>query len=532
MAYVKPGVQVTQKQQTISPTLIAPDLPAVIIGPSYRVVEIAERTTNFTHDYGVRLGPTTTDINLFSGVTFDTTALSNLANNTNLIYVDIVGATASSIGQTLHIPPGHASVTLSTNTITITKTMLSGITTPDLWVSGFVKVGWRTLDTSLVGQMVQIESQTDVEGLIGKRVPENPAGFGASIAINNAGTAIYAVTMSGTDSDHHDDSLDLLSSQEVYAIGPVLPLTAAIAANYAAHTTARSTPTEKMERIAFGNITRTITGTASTDATTIAASNLSFANKRFFSVHPHVGYYTANRHVSTVYPSYLNAMNDSALTGIPAILEERIETSTTTYYKGQAINTAVWSGISSVRSFVFASVPITGAYWCAAAAGQVAGNVPQQGLTNLPVAGNLSRVKYSNDYFSQTNLNTIAAGGTYIIHQNSPASVPTCRHQLSTDMSSVETRELSITKTVDFVSKYLRNALISYIGRYNITSQFLSLVGMTLDGLRQNLIRDGIVTDMNILSITQSTTERDNLLVSIEIAVPYPCNYIKITLAF
>lgn len=530
MAYVKPGVQVTQKQQTVSPTLITPDLTAVVVGPAYRVVEIAERATNFTHDYGVRLTSTTTDINLFSGVTFDTSTLATIANDTDAVYVDIIGTSSSSIGEVLHIPPGHTSLSLTGNVLTVNKTLLSGITTPDIWVSGYVKVGWRTLDTSLVGQLVEIESTTDIEGLVGKRIPENPAAFGASIAMNNAGTSIYVATLSGVTEDDHSDAMTLLAGQEVYAIAPVVNLTTTIASNYATHATSRSTPTEKMERVVFGNITRTFADSPSTEATTIQASNLSLANKRYFSVHPPVGYYTSSRHVSTVHPTYLNAINGDL--GLNAILEERVDTSTTTYYKGQLINTAVWSGISSVKSYVLASIPVPGAFWCAAAAGQVAGNPPQQGHTNLPVAGGLSRVKYSNDYFTQSQLNTIAAGGTYIIHQTNPAAIPSCRHQLSTDMSSIELRELSITKVLDYVSKYIRNALVSYIGRYNLTESFIKLVGMTLDGIKQGLIKENVVTDLRVLEIKQDTSQRDTLLITLEVGVPYPVNYIKITLAF
>jgi hypothetical protein len=35
MAYVKPGVEVTQVQNTSTPVLIAPDLESVVIGQSY-----------------------------------------------------------------------------------------------------------------------------------------------------------------------------------------------------------------------------------------------------------------------------------------------------------------------------------------------------------------------------------------------------------------------------------------------------------------------------------------------------------------
>ena len=35
MAYVKPGVEVTQVQNTATPVLVAPDLEAVVVGKGY-----------------------------------------------------------------------------------------------------------------------------------------------------------------------------------------------------------------------------------------------------------------------------------------------------------------------------------------------------------------------------------------------------------------------------------------------------------------------------------------------------------------
>lgn len=35
MAYVKPGIEITQVEQSPTPTLIAPDLEAIVIGQAY-----------------------------------------------------------------------------------------------------------------------------------------------------------------------------------------------------------------------------------------------------------------------------------------------------------------------------------------------------------------------------------------------------------------------------------------------------------------------------------------------------------------
>ncbi len=542
MAYVKPGVEITQKQETVSPTLINPDLFAVVLGPAYRVVDIPEgRDTAFTHDYGVILSTGVTTIDLYSGVSFETAGLLDVDDKS--IYVDIVGTQVSVLGQTLHVPAEHTSLALNVDghTLTINTTALSGISNvaTTYWVSGHVSVGWRAVDGAIVGQALQVSSATEIEGLAGKRTPENPLGFGLGMAMANANTAIYAIGMSGITDNDHADALGIASSLECYALAPMDLLTTSQASTYATHATTRSEPTEKMERIVFGTIEQTLTGVPATDAAAIASQSAAFANKRFFSVIPHQAYYETRVHISQANPNYIE--NVLGLSGAFAILNQKITTTYTklsgrtlsaTYYRGQEITETIWQNIASTTSFINVLLPVPGYYWSAAVAGQVAGYPPQQGHTNLPLAGSLSKVKYSSDYYTQTDLNTIAAGGTYIIHQSSPSAIPTCRHQLSTDMSSIETRELNITTVVDYVSKYLRNALTPYIGRYNITPQFLNLMSMTIDGLKNKLIREGIIQNLIVEELAQSTTERDTLLVTISLGLSYPLNYIKITLAF
>jgi len=534
MAYVKPGVEVTQLQQTVSPTLIAPDLAAVVVGQAYKIAEIAERPTPFTYSYNTVMGTgSSTSISLFSGVS--NTGGLTLASNS--IYVDIKG-TANTAYQTLHIPPGHTSLGLGgTDSLTITHTQLSGLAAqygllPSAWVSGVVEVGWRAQDTTLTNQFLSVESGNEIESFVGKRIPENPLGFGLHLATSNSGRTTYFVAMSGTATGHHSDARDLISGREVYAIAPVTMLTSAEAAAYATHASNRSTATEKMERVVFGAISHTLnTGNKTNEASAIAATSQSLANKRFFSVYPPAAYtMQAKRHISTLYPSYLDNINGNL--GLYAILGQKVKVnSSTTYYAGQEITYAVWSGINTITSYVDAYVPVPGSFFCAAIAGQVSGEDPEQGFTNLPIAG-IDLVKYSNDYFTQSQLNTIATGGTYIIHQSSPNAVPTCRHQLSTDMSSIETRELSITKILDYTSKFIRTGLTPYIGTYNITDKFIKNMTMILNGMINWLIRETVVEAIKILNIEQSSTEKDTILVTLEIKVPYPVNYIKITLAF
>ncbi len=93
-------------------------------------------------------------------------------------------------------------------------------------------------------------------------------------------------------------------------------------------------------------------------------------------------------------------------------------------------------------------------FYGAGLTGMIASHAPQQPFTNLPSTG-YTGVKGSQDTFSTQQLDTMAGGGTYIIVQDVKGGPVTSRHQLSTDLTSIETRELSITKAVDFVAASL-----------------------------------------------------------------------------
>jgi len=172
---------------------------------------------------------------------------------------------------------------------------------------------------------------------------------------------------------------------------------------------------------------------------------------------------------------------------------------------------------------------VEGYYATACVVGMVGQLPPQQGFTNYPITG-LTRVSGSNDFFTQRQLNVMAAGGTYILVQDVQGAPVICRHQLSTDMTSIETRELSITKDVDYVAKFMRGGLRNFIGRSNITQPFLDNLSTVVQGMLNFLVENAVLIGANINNIVQSADQPDTVLIDITLDVPYPCNYIRITL--
>jgi hypothetical protein len=172
---------------------------------------------------------------------------------------------------------------------------------------------------------------------------------------------------------------------------------------------------------------------------------------------------------------------------------------------------------------------IPGFYMCAGIVGMVSKFAPQQGFTNMPVTG-FTGVVGSNDTYSNKQLNVMAAGGTYIMIQEAKGAPLVCRHQLSTNLTSIETRELSITKVVDYVAKFLRGGLRNFIGTFNITQPFLDTLSTVIQGMLGFLAENGIIIGGDLNNLIQSKDAPDTVLVDVTLDVPFPCNYIRLTL--
>lgn len=172
---------------------------------------------------------------------------------------------------------------------------------------------------------------------------------------------------------------------------------------------------------------------------------------------------------------------------------------------------------------------VNGFYMNAAIAGMIGQQPPQQSFTNFPMAG-FTRVLGSNDFFSETQMNIMAAGGTYIIVQDAASAPLISRMALTTDLTSVETRTDSITKVVDFTAKFLRRSLKNFIGRFNITQAFLDQLGTVIGGVGGFLVETGVLVGFNLNNIIQDEDAPDTVLVDVLIDPPYPCNYIRVTL--
>ncbi len=172
---------------------------------------------------------------------------------------------------------------------------------------------------------------------------------------------------------------------------------------------------------------------------------------------------------------------------------------------------------------------IDGFYLSAGLAGKISSKNPQQPLTEESLTG-YTGVVGSSDRYGEMQLKIMSGGGLFIFYQEEGQQVVKIRQQLTTDMSTVEKRELSILTALDFTSKFIRTGLRNFIGRFNITTNIRDAISITLDGLGAFLLRQGVLGSFDVNAIRQSETEPDVLEIDVTLGVLYPLNKIRVTL--
>jgi len=539
--YTKPGVEITQIQNSQTPILATPELEACIVGHAFYWQDISSESSIASTKY-----TTGTQYTLaLSGINAN---YYDVTGDEDLVIIDLFGVSGAGTGNSYHLVNG-TDFTVNNNTVTINANITSTTVATGTYL---VKVGFRA-KKPVLNKFNVIESASDIELILGPSVSWNPLAYGATLAMMNSNNTINILSLSAsgiTETQCIDAINNDLATHDVYVIAPMThkidPSSLVI------HCNNMSSPTVKKERIAlvnkevsYGDIIYNLDATERANiATSIRDTNSAYGSKRLFSIHPDLAYTVETRHVSTIYQSWINNSFDPFMDkdfislGIYAkLISDLVIPSTGKKYKAgtdltdQVLNELIAGGWGGSDGKVTVLAPVPGFYYCAQLAGLIIGTHPSQPLTNSTVVG-LSRTIGSWDLFTETNLNTMASGGTLIMTQNSYSNPIYIRHQLSTDITSIAKQELSITKALDYTAKFIRETLSPYIGKYNINANFIKLINSILTGIKRVLVTNGVINDMSVLSIKQDDINPDTILIEINILPVYPVNYIKITLLF
>jgi hypothetical protein len=188
--------------------------------------------------------------------------------------------------------------------------------------------------------------------------------------------------------------------------------------------------------------------------------------------------------------------------------------------------------------YVDPTTSVAGYFLSAALAGLRSGSVPHQSLTNTQVIGPYYLDKCVTTLTS-TQLDTLAAAGTWIVTQNAKGGVAYTRQQLTADNSgNLNFAEDSVVANVDSISYGLQAALAPFVGVYNITPASVLKIKAAVDAeLNYRLTstyteRAGNqLNGYTIVKVVQNATILDQVDVVVQLQVPYPANFITITLS-
>ena len=555
MPYSKPGVTVKQVQTTSSPNLATPSIYTAITGEAFNIVEMDDQTYATTYDKD---------------------------NDTDVVLTGMMGASDGSdiignsvVVQLYSLTAGykHLNSIVDTTFVTVankTVTILNPGSALDDWHGATIKVWYREENTNADSFVFKCNGIDDITAQYGPVHPWNPIGYGLNIAMSNAGSSVYGIAVDDDNDADHTAALQLLEGQDVYSLAPMTQATATLD-NYPDHCQSMSSEANKRERICFLSPKTTWTAGDGSTATHYSAGatpasdnvnldktaeaeadNIVEKDKRVYSVFPDMGYVSMTIPMGMLDKGWftdgtnviwnntgivtINWKTSAEAAGDPDAYIYFDGTQVfdgVTYYGDTKVTAARMAALkaSTTATHVNVLMPVPGYYMAAANAGLVSAKSPSAGHTNSSVSGT-NRTWGGADIFSQSRLDTVAAGGRFIMEQTGISSPINIRHQMSTDRTSVESQELSVVKAIDYVSKYVRDGVKPYIGSFNITASFLKLVKTVLNAQGAFLRTEGVLDDFKVVKVEQNPSQKDQVLVEISVLVQYPVNYIKISLQF
>jgi hypothetical protein len=112
--------------------------------------------------------------------------------------------------------------------------------------------------------------------------------------------------------------------------------------------------------------------------------------------------------------------------------------------------------------------------------------------------------------------------------QHNRWTTPYVRHQLTTDMSILEKRELSCVKDLDYISKMGRESMRPYIGRFLVNEVTMTTLYSLANAFLAKCKADGLINSGDLISIYVDPNSRDTVIICIQVELPVPLNKIKL----
>lgn len=433
-------------------------------------------------------------------------------------------------------------------------------------ISANVHIGYRALRQDLLGSIMAFDTLDDLKAQLEDITDQNPLGLACSLALANTITRVRAISVASNDLAGYVSALDMSEAERLYAMVPLTQEVSILAA-FKSHVeqmsvpemaswriTLISTPIADSEFIGTANATEPAIGAelatvgavtnVLTDATATFVADGVVAGDTVVIVDSLNAAIIGSTTVAQVLNN--NMIQLSLATANTALSVSyyikriysrtqqaaNVKAASTTFNSKRVINIQpdiVGISINGVTKY------LPGYYLAAAVGGMVAGFPVQQGFTNIGVAG-ITDLRHSNYYFTKAQLNTMAEAGTFLFVQDSQGGIPYCRHELTTDISVLQYRELLVVKNWDFASYYFYDKMKPFIGSWNITPDTINTIRQTLNasisllkGKKLPKIGPPLLNG-TIATLEQDSANKDTVNVVINIELVYPLNYLAIYL--
>jgi hypothetical protein len=178
-----------------------------------------------------------------------------------------------------------------------------------------------------------------------------------------------------------------------------------------------------------------------------------------------------------------------------------------------------------------------GYFMCAALAGLRSSVLPHQGLTNVEIFG-FDDVTRSTEFLSQSQLNTMADSGYWIVTQDEKTGLIHTRHQLTTgDQADINQKEQSITTNLDSISFAVLERLAPLIGKGNVTNTMISILKGEFISVAEFFVNTILLSRLGpqieayeILEFGRHPTLKDRIVIRARLFLPAPLNVAEVHL--
>jgi len=449
-----------------------------------------------------------------------------------------------------------------------------GASKPLAVFSGVMYADYREMRTASANVLGVTDGLDSVETLLGPAVQDNPLALGVYMArLWSSATEVYYMAVQSDDQDGYERAFDVSTEHDM--LHGIVPLTAteAIKTSLKSHVDDRSDENNMQWRIGWvvnptlalqavydeqsgADLLATVAEHSPGQYRKVTAASALFVTNGIRPGDLLRINFSTNLEGETTYDTFVvdrvvDENNLILVTGptaaitVPVKIELWRNLTTTEYATALAAYPAKF-GDRRIR-VVYAdgveaqdtaeTLPLE--YVAAALAGMRSGMAPHAPMSNVEVGGFALDPVYK---FSRTQLNTIAAGGNWIVTKDFTERIYT-RHQVTSAIGipaysgDLLQQEDTFTCNTDQISRDYRDAVQDLIGRGNVSEDMLALLRTRFQSTTEEIRNRAYsamlgpqIVDMEITKLAVDPVNRDTIDVDLDISEPAPFNRCRVHL--